>query len=202
MNEKRNFFEIKIDKEKQLDFREIFGNDNPIHLEIGSGRGEFISLKSLLLWNKNFLGIELKDKRIEDTLKKLDLEKHKNVRLMRLFVDENITKVIPTESIEHIYIIHPDPWPKRKHHKNRLIQNDFIDALYKILKIKGILEINTDHEEYALWILNIFRQRDDFKIFYEDGFTTIPPEGHIVTHFEAKKRKEGFEPFFMKFKKI
>jgi len=202
MDEKWNFFEIRKHEGKLLDFREIFDNENPVHLEIGSGRGEFISMKSLLLRDKNFLGIELKTKRIEDTLKKLDLQRHRNVRLMRLFVDEKITEIIPASSVEHIYINHPDPWPKKKHNRRRLIQNGFIDALKEILKTKGIIEINTDHEDYARWILDIFRRRDDFKIVYENGFTKIPSEGHIVTHFEEKKRKEGFDPFFMKFRKI
>ncbi|HHE37676.1 MAG TPA: tRNA (guanosine(46)-N7)-methyltransferase TrmB [Candidatus Cloacimonetes bacterium] len=202
LEKKRGFFKIGLEDEKLLNFKEIFGNENPVHLEIGSGRGEFISMKSLVLWNKNFLGLELKDKRIDDTLKKLNSEHHRNVRLIRLLVDEKITDWISENSIERIYINHPDPWPKKKHHKNRLIQNDFLDALYKILKFKGVIEINTDHRDYAEWIVEIFKARDDFKVMYENGFSRIPAEGHIVTHFEEKKRREGFEPLFMRFKKI
>jgi len=201
LEQKRDFFKIEIEDEKLLNFKEIFGNENPVHLEIGSGRGEFISMKSLVLWNKNFLGMELKDKRIDDTLKKLDLEHHQNVRLIRLLVDEKITNWILEDSIERIYINHPDPWPKKKHHKNRLIQNDFLDALYKILKFKGVIEINTDHREYAEWIVSLFDERDDYETMYKNGFSRIPAEGHIVTHFEEKKRREGFEPLFMRFKK-
>ena len=202
LESKRKFFKIGLEDEKLLKFIEIFRNENPVHLEIGSGRGEFISMKSLVLWNKNFLGMEFKDKRIDDTLKKLDSEHHRNVRLIRLLVDEKITNWIPENSIERIYINHPDPWPKKKHHKNRLIQNDFLDALYKILKLKGVIEINTDHQEYAEWIVSLFDRRDDYDIMYEKGFSRIPAEGHIVTHFEEKKRREGFEPLFMRFKKV
>jgi len=202
LDEKRDFFKIDLKENEIMNFNKIFGNENPVHLEIGSGRGEFISLKSLVLWNKNFLGLELKDKRIDDTLKKLDLGHHRNVRLLRLLVDEKITNCIPENSSERIYINHPDPWPKKRHHKNRLIQPEFLDALYKILKFKGVIEINTDHLEYANWIIDVFNKRNDYKIMCENGFSKIPAEGHIVTHFEEKKRKEGFEPLFMRFKKV
>lgn len=202
LDKKRDFFKIELEDGKLLNFKEIFGNENPVHLEIGSGRGEFISMKSLVLWNKNFLGLEFKDKRIDDTLKKLDNEHHRNVRLIRLLVDEKITNWIPKNSIERIYINHPDPWPKKKHHKNRLIKNGFLDALTKILKTKGVIEINTDHREYAEWIVEVFKERNDYKVMYENGYSRFPSEGHIVTHFEEKKRKEGFESLFMRFKKI
>ena len=120
---------------------------------------------------------------------------------MKLFVDENLKKCIPEKSISKIYIIHPDPWPKRKHHKNRLINDGFINVLSEILKPDGRLEIATDHSEYAEWIIKLFAVRKDFVSKYEKGYSNIPAEGHIETYFEMKKQQEGFKPIFMEFKK-
>ena len=202
LGEKRIFFELKVGKEQILNFQEIFGNDNPVHLEIGSGRGEFLLHKSVQHPGVNFLAIEFKEKRIKTIIRHLDLKINKNVRVIKLFVDEKVTDYVPKESFQIIYIIHPDPWPKRKHHKNRIIQHHFIDVLWKILKPEGIIQLSTDNEEYANWIIQHFRERKDFKSFYKVGFSREPEEEHFETYFEKKKREEGFEPFFLKFRKV
>ena len=201
LEKKRDFFELQSKQERGLDFIKIFGNTNPVHLEIGCGRGEFLIQKALNLPDINFLGIELKEKRIKTILRILDFKLHKNVRILKLFVDENLKKCIPEKSISKIYIIHPDPWPKRKHHKNRLINDRFIDVLSEILKPDGRLEIATDHEEYAEWIIKLFAARKDFVSKYKNGYSNISAEGHIETYFEMKKQQEGFKPIFMEFKK-
>jgi len=121
---------------------------------------------------------------------------------MRLYVDPNVTEVIPEKSIKRVFINHPDPWPKTKHHKNRLINDKFIDTLNKILKLRGVVEVATDHAGYAQWIIDHFKDREDFVAEYPGGFTHIPNMGHIVTYFEEVKRKEGFDPIFMKFRKV
>jgi tRNA (guanine-N7-)-methyltransferase len=195
LEESRKIFELKIEENEMLDFYKVFENNNPVHLEIGSGRGEFLLHKSVQHPEVNFLAIELKEKRIKTIIRQLDPKINKNVRVIKLFVDEKITDYVPEGSFQMIYIIHPDPWPKRKHHKNRLIQHDFIDVLRKILKPEGIVELSTDHEEYADWIIQHFLERKDFESAYNKGFTRDLGEEHIETFFEKKKREEEFEPF-------
>jgi len=199
LEQKREFFIIEV---KELDFQQIFGNSNPIHLEIGCGRGEFLAMKSRVKWDKNFLGIEVKPNRIKSILKKLEPQQHNNVRLLQMFVDAQSSQIIPPNSIEMIYINHPDPWPKRRHHKRRLLQDEFIDILHRILIPGGSLQVITDHKDYAEWITQKFLARQDFFSKYEEGCTKIPFEGHIVTYFEKEKRLEGNDPIFMKFKKV
>jgi tRNA (guanine-N7-)-methyltransferase len=201
IEQKEEFFCIPHNDNELLDFAAIFGNDNPVYIEIGCGKGEFIATKSLVEWDRNFLGIEVKGERIRSILHKLDPQRHTNVRLMRLYVDASVINIIPRHSIRRIFIIHPDPWPKRKHHKNRLIQDGFIDTLNQILRLRGDVELATDHQGYARWIVEHFNARDDFKPLYENGFTTLPRAGHIVTYFEEVKRKEGYPPYFMRFRK-
>ncbi|PID28717.1 MAG: tRNA (guanosine(46)-N7)-methyltransferase TrmB [Candidatus Cloacimonadota bacterium] len=202
LEEKRNFFLIKVEKDKQLDYEEVFGNKNPVHAEIGSGKGEFLAAKALLNPEINFIGFELKMKRIVKILKKLNIEDHPNVRIANFYIDHNITEHIKPQSLDCIYIQHPDPWPKRRHHKHRLIQQPFIDALAKMLKENAEVRIATDHDDYTKWIVKHFKERKDFSPKFENGFTLEPYEGHIVTYFETIKRREGFEPKFMHYRKI
>jgi len=199
LRKKRDFFQIEIVKGEIIDFEKLFGNDRSVHVEIGSGRGEFLIQKAEQNPQVNFFALELKEKRIKTILRKLDPQIHQNVRLCRVLVDASINEYIKENSLDIIYLIHPDPWPKRKHFKNRIIQKEFITHLQKILKPKGEIFISTDHQEYAIWIMKLFNERNDFKSYYENGYTHISPEGHIETHFEKKKKQEGCKPFYMKF---
>ncbi len=178
-----------------LDLQEVFGNDNPVHVEIGSGRGEFIAEMARILPKVNFLGFELKWKRFPPMLKRLDESMRVNVRLAAEYVDKSIGEKIREGTVEKVYIIHPDPWPKRKHHKHRIIQQPFIDALHLLLKPDGEVYLSTDHRDYALWIQKEFAKRDDFTVV--EDFVKPP----VVTHFEDMKRREGFEPISMTYRK-
>ncbi len=202
LQEKLDFFEIKVEENQLINFKEIFGNDHPLHMEIGAGKGEFIQLQSLFLNYVNFVGIEVKGKRIITIAKKLDVEKNHNVRIARLFVDEKINNWIPKDSFEQIYIYHPDPWPKRKHFKNRMIQHPFIDALSHVLKLDGILRISTDHPGYAEWIIKKFSERKDYEPLFDSTSKYIVPEDHFTTYFDDLKRSEGYEPQFLFYRRI
>lgn len=200
--QRKDRFLLDVEENIVLDFAKIFGNDNPVHIEIGSGKGEFISLKCRENRDINFVGIELNPHRITSIMKKLDVEEDFNVRLLNHYVDKEIIKVIPQNSIPVIYIQHPDPWPKRRHFKYRLINQGFIDALNLMLTSGGRVEISTDHPAYSEWIIKHFRERDDFQALFENGFTFTRQPGHIVTYFEEVKRAEGYEPRFMFYKKV
>lgn len=202
LSKKFQYFEIKLEERKIIDLKQQFGNDNPVHLEIGSGRGEFLVEKALQNPNVNYLAIELKEKRIKTILRQLSFEDHRNVRLMRLFVDSSVTEILPQESFEMIYIIHPDPWPKKRHHRRRIINQNFINVLWNLLTKNGIVRLSTDHPDYAAWIVEHFAIRPDFVSLYENGFTKKPPADHVETYFERKKKAEGFPPFFMEYRKI
>ena len=200
LREKRETFEIEITG--NINFQKIFGNKNPVHLEIGSGRGEFILEKARQNLQINFLGIDSKEKRIKTILRKLKKDINKNIKVAQSFIDAENIKFFPQNSVQQIYLIHPDPWPKRKHFSRRIIQNEFIDLLYKMLTNGGVVEIATDHKEYADWIVEHFFRRDEFVSLFEEGFSRETTKDHVETYFEMMKRAEGFAPYFMKFKKI
>jgi tRNA (guanine-N7-)-methyltransferase len=199
--QKYDYFMLSTVVAEPLDWQHIFGNDHPVHLEIGSGKGEFISQIALRKPEINFIGIELKHKRIVSILKKLDINKHQNVRIIELFVDGCIREKIREQSIERIYIQHPDPWPKRKHIKNRLIQQELLDCLSYMLTNEGVVELSTDHAGYQRWIIDQFSRRHDFVPNYPEHYSMIADDEHIETYFEAEKRREGYEPCFFQYRK-
>jgi len=199
--EKELYFCIDISQRRLLDLQDIYGNSNPVVLEIGSGKGEFIAIYSRFHPSENIIGIELKQRRIVNTLKRLDIQKNSNVRLMRLFVDEKIGEVLSPESISEVIINHPDPWPKNKHVKKRLINHNFLSALHHILKQGALVKVSTDDMGYVKYICKIFAQRADFDTVYSGGYTQIPPEYHLPTYYGIQAANEGRSPAFMLFRK-
>lgn len=204
----RDYFVINPPKDadgkiKTLNLNSLFPTEQPLYLEIGSGKGEFISTYSVLNPECNILGLETAPKRIDNTLRKLSPDRHPNVRLMRLFVDPALATIFPPESIAGVFIQHPDPWPKRKHHRRRLIQEEFLDALAQILLPDAQVQVSTDHSGYASWILEEFLASPCFISVYDDPLRQQSTfEDHITTWFEAEQRRQGFNPQFMLFKRI
>ncbi|GAB1367081.1 MAG TPA: tRNA (guanosine(46)-N7)-methyltransferase TrmB [Candidatus Cloacimonas sp.] len=204
----RDFFvlDTKRDSEGNLEplsIEQLFPNPQPLLLEIGCGKGEFISGFSKLHPEINMLGLEAADKRINNTLKKLDPAVNPNVRLLRLYVDSSLSRLLPAESVEGVFIQHPDPWPKRKHHRRRLIQAEFLRALAQIMKPNAQVQISTDHAGYAAWIVEEFIASPAFIPVYEETLLQHSTfDNHITTWFEAEQRRLGFDPKFMLFKRI
>jgi len=204
----RDYFQIDTPKDESgkpqmLALDMLFPQNQPVFLEIGCGKGEFISTYSVQNPAFNILGLETASKRINNTLKKLSPDKHPNVRLLRLFVDASINIIFPPDSISGVFIQHPDPWPKRKHHRRRLIQQDFLNSLAQILKPDAQIQVSTDHTGYAAWILEEFLANPCYISVFDDPLRQQSTfEDHITTWFEAEQRRQGFDPQFMLFKRI
>lgn len=188
-----------VDAEEMLDFEFIFGNRNPLHVEIGCGRGEHIRARAEREPEVNFLGFELKENRIDTIVRHMNPNVHSNVRLIRRKIGSDVTKWIPGGSVDRFYLIHPDPWPKRRHHKHRLVQRRFLDASAWFLRSGAEVYVTTDHEGYASWIRKHFREHELFIESYCSQGT--PWEDHIETWFGQMKKDEGFTPFFMIFER-
>jgi tRNA (guanine-N7-)-methyltransferase len=181
----------------------IFNDKRPLYVEIGSGKGEFISRYPISHPEWNFIGMEMSEKRIRNCLKKLSPDKNPNVRLVRKFVDSTISGMFMPNSISGVFIQHPDPWPKRRHHRRRLIQQGFLDSLAKILMPGAQVQISTDHQEYATWIVEEFLQNPNYTSLQDDPIQFHPNlDEHIVTWFEEEQRRLGYHPHFMLYERI
>lgn len=135
------------EEEKQAgSWHEIFGNDHPIHIEIGMGKGKFIMALAKRNPHMNYVGIEKYSSVLIRALDKMEREEKplKNLYFIRMDA-ENITNVFAKDEVDRIYLNFSDPWPKDRHAKRRLTSKEFFDRYNKILSPKGRVEFKTDN---------------------------------------------------------
>lgn len=132
-------------------------------IEIGFGDGTVLIESALKNPNKNFIGIEVYDSGLGQCLNEINKHKIKNIRLIYGDAVEVFEQFITKKSVEKINILFPDPWPKKRHHKRRLINKRFLALLSKSLINKGIINISTDWEDYAQQIELTFKESNQFK---------------------------------------
>lgn len=133
---------------ERVDFAAIFGDDRPVEVEIGSGKGGFLIEAAAARPEHDFLGIEWVEKfalYIADRVVRHDLD---NVRVLQADAGHLFRFRVPAESISALHVYHPDPWPKKRHHKRRLFQPEFVTAAIRALRPGAMWYIQTDHAEY------------------------------------------------------
>ncbi len=130
-------------------FAHIFGNHHPLEIDAGSGKGRFLLARAKKYPNTNFLGIERQNNRIKKVARKAARVHCHNVRLVKADISFILQNLIRDNSIRTLYIFYPDPWPKRRHHKRRLIQTAFLDLVCQKLQPGGKVHFATDHTDYA-----------------------------------------------------
>ena len=135
-----------------LYWREIFGNANPVELEIGSGKGAFLLAAAGEHPERNFIGLEWARAYCHYAADRLRRHGRTNCRMVRAEAQEWIRAHVAEASLAAVHIYFPDPWPKTRHHKRRLVQPAFWRELERILKPGGVLRIVTDHEPYFRFI--------------------------------------------------
>ncbi|OYV79598.1 MAG: tRNA (guanosine(46)-N7)-methyltransferase TrmB [Ferrovum sp. 37-45-19] len=138
-----------------LSFEELFNRRAPTILEIGFGMGEPTIEIAKTFPEKNFIVVDVHGPGVGNILKLIDQEQITNVRVLRHDAVEVITHLIPFSSLTGIHIFFPDPWPKARHHKRRLIQKPFIDQLAQHLENKGYIHLATDWQDYAEQMLKV-----------------------------------------------
>jgi tRNA (guanine-N7-)-methyltransferase len=146
----KNFTEHLIDY-SSISFLESLKGKNVI-LDIGCGEGEFITELASRYPKKKFIGLEIKYGRIMKCLKRAKLWNLYNLGFSICDATIFMNKIIPNESLNKVFVNNPDPWPKEKHHKNRLVNSNFLNIIYKKLKRRGNLYIKTDDKEYYRYI--------------------------------------------------
>ena len=151
-----------------LDFTALFPDKGPVYAEIGFGTGEFILQTARNRGKDNFIGVEVYRQGAGKLLSLLGAEKIQNVRIINGDAAEIFSTIIPTLSLSGIHIMFPDPWPKKKHHKRRLLSETFCGVLHGSLTDGGYLWIATDWEDYANQIEFIF-SRLSFKRIDRDS---------------------------------
>jgi len=136
-----------------IDFTTIFGNANPVVAEIGFGMGTATAIIAGENPKKNYLGIEVHRPGIGRLLWEIEQRSLANIRIVEHDAVEVFEKMIPPRSLAGIHLFFPDPWPKKRHHKRRLVQRPFTRTLAARLKPRGYVYMVTDWEDYAQWAL-------------------------------------------------
>lgn len=171
-------------------FRELFQNSNPIYIEIGMGKGNFIIENAIHYPNINFIGIEKYDSVLIRAVQKLEAINLPNLKLLR--IDANCIDDIFDNEIDLIYLNFSDPWPKTRHEKRRLMSPNFLNKYKKIFKNKNHIIFKTDNRKLFEYAIQTFNE-EKFKInnisldLYKDD-----DKCNIPTEYEIKFHKLGF----------
>ena len=156
-------FKIAFDASTMLDYRQLFDSDAPTVVEIGFGMGESTAAIAAMLPENNFVGIEVHTPGVGALLKLIGEKNLTNVRIIQHDAVEVLKHMIPDHSLAGLHIFFPDPWPKKRHHKRRLIQPDLVALLAHKLGPNGYLHLATDWEEYAQHMLEVLSAVPDLK---------------------------------------
>ncbi len=170
----------------QLKVEEIFGNDAPIELDLGCGDGSFLIAMAKQYPERNFLGVERLLGRVKKVSRKAEKAGLTNCKVLRLESKYVVEYLFPAESIDRLHLLCPDPWPKARHHRRRLVQQDFLECLHKAIKPGGEFCFKTDHPEYYEWVCE---EMDTFKKFTKQEWnddTFFYPKTDFQLQWEAE----------------
>ena len=181
-----------------LDLNAAFGRAAPKILEIGCGMGETTAAIAAAHPDIDYLGIEVHTPGVGSLLKLIEEKGLANVRVVQHDAVEVLQHMIPPASLDGVHIFFPDPWPKKRHHKRRLIQPSFAALLAQKLKVGGYVHAATDWHEYAQQILAVLTQTPQLTNTVE---AYAEPGARPRTKFEARGLKLGHGVWDMVFRK-
>jgi len=181
-----------------LDLLAIFGRAAPLHVDLGCGDGSFLCELARRYPDQNFLGIERLVGRVAKAcLKASTLE---NIRVLNVENTYAVRYLLPEASVETFYLLFPDPWPKRRHQRRRIVKTDFLDAIHRALANNGFFRVATDRLEYFEQIRAVVRNHSGFAIVDPDASsarTNLP-----LTKFERRFRGLGAPIYRLALRKI
>jgi tRNA (guanine-N7-)-methyltransferase len=167
-----------------LDLDQAFGRQVPKILEIGFGMGAATAQIAATNPDKDYLGIEVHTPGVGNLLKLMEEQGITNLRVVQHDAVEVLRHMIADASLDGVHIFFPDPWPKKRHHKRRLLQAEFVALLCSKLKPGGYLHFATDWEEYAQWTLEVLRAESKLANTVTDYAPR--PEYRPLTKFEQR----------------
>jgi tRNA (guanine-N7-)-methyltransferase len=184
-----------------LDMQELFGNGRPVIVEIGFGNGEATWSMAEAHPEENFLGIEVHRAGVGRLM--LALEQHGigNVRIACADAVDFICNRVAPASLDGVRIYFPDPWPKKRHHKRRLIQPAFTKLLASRMKEGAILHLATDWEPYAEHMLEVLAAAPEFENLSAGGGSAPRPEWRPRTKYEQRGKRLGHRVFDLVFRR-
>lgn len=185
-------FTIKDETEYKGKWNEVFGNDNPVHIEIGMGKGQFILTLAEQNPDINYVGIEKYSSVLVRAIEKQEEKDLPNLFFIRMEA-ENIAEVFAPEEVDRIYLNFSDPWPKDRHAKRRLTSVQFLERYEHILKKEGHVIFKTDNRDLFDFSLEQVEEAVNWELLNHtfDLHNSEYVEGNVMTEYETKFVEKG-----------
>ncbi len=194
--------QISVPDDGVVSSSSLFGDDRPMHFEIGFGGGEHLAYRADMLPDHGFIGCEPYLNGVAMLLPQI---REQNLHNVRLHMGDalDVLRRIPDNALSFVYLLHPDPWPKTRHIKRRMMNDGPVDLIARKLKPGGEFRFGTDHPVYlahALMIMQRHRAQFDWLAEKPDDFLKRP-SGWPETRYEAKARKLGHEVWYFRYRR-
>ena len=176
-------------------WRQLFQNDNPLHVEVGTGKGRFLTTLAQYNPGINYIGVEYMQDVIYYAARKADEKELQNLKLLCFDVN-NIREIFQPGEVRRLYINFCDPWPKNRHAKRRLTHHNFLAHYRRILVPGGEIHFKTDNEQLFAFSLNEFAAERAFQLqtitldLHNSGYV-----GNVMTEYEVKFSLQGMKIF-------
>ena len=180
-----------LDPNTDTDFEEVFGRDAPLFVEIGFGNGESLASMAAANPDNDYIGIEVHKPGVGHLLLLLNQHGLNNVRIYCHDAIEIMEHKIADNSLAGVHLFFPDPWPKKKHHKRRIVRPSFIDLLVRKLKPGGYFHAATDWENYAGAMLAVLSEGQGLRNASPTNDYCQCPEYRPLTKFEQRGLRLG-----------
>ena len=184
-----------------INFNDVFQNrSGELVLEIGFGMGTSTAEIAKANPKKNYIAIEVHSPGVGNLIKLIQENDIFNLKIIQHDAVEVLNTMIKNDSLDGIHIFFPDPWPKKRHHKRRLIQDSFLKLMAQKIKQSGYLHIATDWEDYALWIIDLLDKETLLQKTSEDFFRK--PDYRPLTKYENRGIKLGYKVWDMIYRRL
>ncbi len=174
-----------------LDLPGLFGNQQPVTLEIGFGNGEALAQQALNHPQRNFLGVEVHSPGVGHLMIRLAQQESSNVRILQCDAMQLLRHHLPAGALSAVLLFFPDPWHKKRHHKRRIVQPEFAELVHHALQPGGLLHMATDWEDYARHMLRVLSEHPGFDNLAGAGHFSPRPEERPLTKFEQRGQRLG-----------
>jgi tRNA (guanine-N7-)-methyltransferase len=188
---------------EKLDWQEVFGNSNPVVLEVGFGMGASLVEMAKNAPDKNFIGIEVHSPGVGACLSSANEAGINNLRVMCHDAVEVFENMIPDNSLTTMQLFFPDPWHKKRHHKRRIVQLGFAEMVrQKLIPEIGVFHMATDWENYAEHMIEVMKQAPGYQNWSTEGDYIARPDDRPLTKFEARGHRLGHGVWDIKFNRV
>jgi len=175
------------------DLRLAFDDERPVVIEVGFGNGEALAAMAENEPQHHFVGIEVHEPGVGALVRRLDALGLSNVRVATRDAVEVLAQQTQAGSVAQLRLYFPDPWPKKRHHKRRIVQRDFIDQVAWVLEPGGLLHMATDWAPYAEWMVEVMAGQTEFECLGQPWVER--PAWRPETRFERRGLRRGHEIF-------